>query len=550
LTHEVTNQPPALVGYDVYAEDAALVEAVHREGAGWADDELRGLGRLAGSEQAQEWGAEANRQAPVLHTHDRHGRRRDEVTYHPAYHELVTVAVEHGLHAAPWADGRPGAHVARAAGLFVWSSVDMGHTCPISMTYSAVASLRVQPELAAEWEPRLAARAYDPRFRPASEKAGALVGMAMTEKQGGSDVRSNTTRAEPTGGGGPGGEYRLTGHKWFCSAPMCDAFLVLAQAPGGLSCFLLPRWLPDGTANAFHLQRLKDKLGNRSNASGEVEFQGALARLVGEEARGVPTIIEMVGHTRLDCVVGSASAMRLAVAQATWHTAHRRAFGRELAEQPLMRAVLADLAVESEAATAVALRLARAYDAGTGDARESAFKRLATAVAKYWVCKRATTHAAEALECLGGNGYVEDSGMPRLLRDSPLNGIWEGSGNVICLDVLRAMARSPGSVEAFLAELDEAAGADARFDAFVTRLRVDVRSGHGEAAAPEAGARLLVERMALALQGALLVRHGHPAVADAFCASRLAGDWGSAFGTLSAGVDAAAIVERARPKVA
>jgi putative acyl-CoA dehydrogenase len=408
--------------------------------------------------------------------------------------------------------------------MMLLAQVDAGHGCPVSMTYAAVPALRGQPELAAEWEPRLVSLAYDPRFRPASEKDGALVGMAMTEKQGGSDVRANTTRAEPAGDG-----YLLTGHKWFCSAPMCDAFLVLAQAPGGLTCFLLPRWLPDGTRNRFHLQRLKDKLGNRSNASSEVELDGARAWRIGDEGRGVPAIIEMVTHTRLDCVLGSAAGMRQGVLQAVHHAAHRHAFGRALAEQPLMQAVLADLAVESEAATALALRLARAFDAGD-DPRETAFRRLATAVAKYWVCKRAPVLAAEALECLGGNGYVEDSGMPRLLRDSPLNGIWEGSGNVICLDVLRAVRRSPEAVDAFLDELEPPYARDAR-DALD--------------AADEATARRLVERLALALQASLLVRSGDEAIAGAFCATRVDGDWGRAFGTLPPGVDVKTILDRA-----
>jgi putative acyl-CoA dehydrogenase len=546
VTHLVDNQPPPLTGYDVYGQDPALVEAVHREGAGWAEGELRALGTLAGSTEVQEWGADANRYPPVLHTHDRYGNRRDQVVYHPAYHRLMEVAVHTGQHAALWIDERPGAHVARAAKLLVWTQVDGGHTCPISMTYAAVPSLRAQPELAREWLPRLAAPVYDPQFAPAPEKQSALAGMVMTEKQGGSDVRANLTRAEPVDGGGPGGQYRIKGHKWFCSAPMSDVFLVLAQAPGGLSCFLLPRWLPDGTRNAFHLQRLKDKLGNRSNASSEVEFEGAFARLVGDEGRGVPTIIEMVGHTRLDCVVGSAAGMRQGVAQAVHHAGHRTVFGRELADQPLMRAVLADLAIESEAATALALRLARAFDRGAHDAVEAAFKRLATAVGKYWVCKRAPVHAAEALECLGGNGYVEDSGMPRLLRDSPLNSIWEGSGNVLCLDVLRALRRSPESAEALISEVRLAQGADRRLDLAAAGLEKELTDD----ATLEARARRIVEKLALVLQGALLVRSGHPAVADAFCASRLAGDWGRAFGTLPAGLDVTAILERARPKAA
>jgi putative acyl-CoA dehydrogenase len=543
-THEVTNQPPPLEGYDVFEADAALAEAVEREGAGWAVDDLHGLGRLAGSPVAIGWGFDANRHPPELRTHDRYGHRVDEVAYHPAYHELMQVAVGHGLHGAPWAVGQPGAHVARAAGFVTWSQVEAGHGCPISMTYSIVPALRNQPDLAADWEPRLVARAYDPRNVPAGEKAGAIAGMAMTEKQGGSDVRANTTRAEPAGDG----TWRLTGHKWFCSAPMSDVFLVLAQAPGGLSCFLVPRWLPDGDRNhGFRLLRLKDKLGNRSNASGEIELEGVTGWMVGEEGRGVRTIIDMVAHTRLDCVLGATATIRQATAQALHHSAHRAAFGKALADQPLMRVVLADLAVESEAATVTAMRLARAFDdAAAGDEAADAFRRLATAVGKYWLCKRQPTVVAEALECLGGNGYVEESIMPRLFRESPLNGIWEGSGNVICLDVLRAMAREPQALDAFLTELDAAAGSDPRLDAVIARVRTEV----GDIVGIEARARRVVETMALALQGSLMVRFGHPAVADAFLASRLAGEEGLALGTLPPGVDEGTILERARPKVA
>jgi putative acyl-CoA dehydrogenase len=535
------NQAPPLAGYNVFDSDRALAEALGREGAAWAEDACRSLGEIAGSAEAQALGFQANVNTPVLRTHDRYGVRIDEVEFHPAWHELLTTALAYGLHALPWRDRRPGAHAARAALFMTWQT-EAGHGCPVSMTYSAIPALRKNPELAAEWEPRFTSLDYDKRFIPASEKRGALCGMAMTEKQGGSDVRANTTRAEPIG---TGGEYAITGHKWFCSAPMCDAFLVLAQAPGGLSCFLLPRWLPDGTRNAFHLQRLKDKLGNRSNASSEVEFAGAWARMVGEEGRGVPTIIEMVNHTRLDCVIGTTAQMRQGVAQATHHATYRSAFGRALVDQPLMRNVLADLAVEAEAATITAMRLARAYDARESDEHEQLFKRLASAVSKYWICKRGPVHAAEALECLGGNGYVEDSGMPRLFRESPLNSIWEGSGNVISLDVLRAVVRSPASVEAFFDEIGLAAGADARLDAFATSVRNDLLDLDGI----EGRMRRVVERMALALQGSLVVRHGAPAVADAFCASRLEGDWGRAFGTLPRSVDAGAIIERARPKV-
>ena len=544
VTHDVVNQPPELEDYDVFGADAVLVEGVERESAGWAVDELHALGRLAGASQTIEWGFDANRFPPELRTHDRFGNRVDRISYHPAYHELMRVAIAHGLHAAPWADGRQGAHVARAAAFIVWSQVEAGHGCPISMTYSIVPALRAQPELSAMWEPKLVARTYDPRDVPVDAKAGAIAGMGMTEKQGGSDVRANTTRAEPVGDG----LWRLTGHKWFCSAPMSDVFLVLAQAPGGLSCFLVPRWLPEGSRNAgFRIVRLKDKLGNRSNASGEVELDGAAAWLVGEEGRGVRTIIEMVAHTRLDCVLGATATIRQATAQALHHCAHRQAFGKVLADQPLMRIVLADLVVESEAATVTALRLARAFDdAARGDDIAQAFRRLATAVGKYWVCKRQPTVVGEALECLGGNGYVEESIMPRLFRESPLNGIWEGSGNVICLDVLRAVAREPQALAAFFDELDTTAGADPRLDAAVGRARTDLADLGGI----EARARRIVEAMALAFQGSLLVRHGHPAVAEAFLASRLSGDEGLALGTLPAGVDVGAIIERARPKAA
>jgi putative acyl-CoA dehydrogenase len=544
-TREVLNQPPPLEPYNVFEQDRPMVEALHREGGGWAAERVSTLGAIAGGEGV-EWGRQANENPPVLRTHDRYGNRIDEVEYHPAYHKLMDASVSHGLHSLPWTSREPGAHVARAAAFVTMGQAEGGHLCPISMTYSGVPALRATGELAAEWEPRLTSTAYDPRLIDAADKRGALCGMAMTERQGGSDVRANITVARPLNGGGPGAEYELTGHKWFCSAPMCDAFLVLAQADGGLSCFLLPRILPDGTRNRFHLQRLKDKLGNRSNASSEVEFHGAWARLVGEEGRGVPTIIEMVNHTRLDCVLGSTSGMRAGVARATHHAAHRAAFGKLLVDQPLMRNVLADLCVESEAATVTAMRLARAYDQSAGDRRETLFKRLATAVAKYWICKRGPMHAAEALECFGGNGYVEESGMPRMFRESPLNSIWEGSGNVICLDVLRAMVKSPESVEVFFDEIAEAAPADQAVADSVTRLQTELSDFEGM----EARARAIVERMALTLQGALLVRHGDPAVADAFCASRLRGEWGRAFGTLPAGIDFERIIARHTPRPA
>jgi len=445
----------------------------------------------------------------------------------------MRLSVSHGLHSLSWTETRPGAHVARATLFYLAAQVEAGHGCPLSMTHAAVPALRASsPELAAEWEPLLTSREYDFGLRPAVEKRGALCGMAMTERQGGSDVRANTTTARPLGGG----EYALDGAKWFCSAPMCDAFLVLAQAPGGLSCFLLPRVLPDGTRNGFHIQRLKDKLGDRSNASGEIELESAWASLVGEEGRGVRTIVEMVVHTRFDCVLGTAAAMRQAVEQATHHAAHRSAFGAVLADRPLMQSVLADLCLESEAATVTALRLARAYDRRGSDPREAAFARIATAVAKYWVCKRGPGHAAEALECLGGNGYVEESGLPRVYRQQPLQSIWEGSGNVVCLDVLRALAREPESLEALLDEIRLAGDPD-----------LTAAAERAAAEADETRARVAVERLALALQASLLVRHAPPAVADAFRAARLGSDAGHAYGALPAGVDAAGIVERHRP---
>ena len=539
-THEVTNQPQPLVGHDV-AADPALLAGLEREGAGWHADDLHRLGRLAGSEQAQHWGDQANRHEPELRTHDRYGHRIDEVEFHPAWHSLMDVAVSEGLAGAPWADERPGAHVSRAASFFTWGQVEAGHGCPISMTYAVVPALRSSPELAAAYEPLLTSRTYDPGLRVPTTKAGLLAGMGMTEKQGGSDVRANTTVATAQADG----TWTLRGHKWFTSAPMCDLFLVLAQAPAGLSCFLVPRILPGGERNVFRIQRLKDKLGNRSNASSEPELDGTIAWLVGEEGRGVRTILSMVAATRLDCVIGSAAGMRAAVVQAAHHTSHRSAFGGRLVDKPLMRNVLADLQVESEAATTLMLRLAGAMDRSQqGDAEEQAFKRIATAVGKYWVCKRGPAVAAEALECLGGNGYVEESGMPRLYREAPLNSVWEGSGNVNALDVLRAMTREPASVEAFFAELDRACGADPRLDDAV----VGLKAGLSDVDDLESRARRLVERMALVLQGSLLVRHAPAAVADAFCASRLAGDWGHAFGTLPKGVDTGAVLTRALPQ--
>ena len=535
-THEVANQAPPLVGHDV-AADPALLEGLRREGADWYAEDLHRIGRLAGTEEVQRWADEANRYEPELRTHDRYGNRIDEVAFHPSYHALMDVAVREGLAGAPWAQHKPGTHVARAAGFMVWSSVEAGHGCPISMTYAVVPALRANAGLAAEYEPLLTSRVYDPGLRAPLGKRGLLAGMGMTEKQGGSDVRANTTTATPHADG----TWRLRGHKWFTSAPMNDVFLVLAQAPGGLSCFFVPRVLPDGTRNTFMIQRLKEKLGNRSNASSEPEFDDTVGWLVGDEGRGVRTILQMVTMTRLDCILGAASGTRTALNQAAHHVRYREAFGSRLIDKALMRNVIADLALESEAATTLALRVAGAADrALLGDERESAFLRLATAVGKYWVCKRQPTAVAEALECLGGNGYDEASGMPRLYREAPLNGIWEGSGNVNTLDVLRALMREPEALAAYRAEIADASGGDSRLDAAWRRLEAELVLTEDA----ETRARRLVERMALVLQGSLLVRYAPSAVADAFCASRLDGDYGMAFGTLSSGVDFEGVLAR------
>lgn len=538
-THEVNNQAEPLVDHDVSC-DEALLGALHREGAGWAEKQVRAAGELAGSAQALEWARQANRNKPVLHTHDRLGRRIDEVEYHPAWHQLMTVAVGLDLTGGAWRDPRPGAHVARAAKHFVWGQAEAGHLCPVEMTYAVVPALRNAPELARDHEPLLASTDYDPSAGAPLGKRGLLAGMSMTEKQGGSDVRANTSRAVPAADG----TYRITGHKWFTSAPMCDLFLVLAQAPGGLSCFFLPRVLPDGTRNAMVLQRLKDKLGNTSNASAELEYDAATGWLVGEQGRGVRTIIEMVNGTRLDVTVAGASGMRCALLNAVHHTRQRHAFGRALVDQPAMTSVLADLTLESEAATLLAMRVAGAADrAVRGDEAEAAFRRVAGAIGKYWVCKRAPAVAAEALECFGGNGYIEESVMPRLYREAPLGSIWEGSGNVVALDVLRALTREPETGQVLLAEVDAAAGADRHLAAARGELAQILARPSGD----QSQARRTVERMALILQAALLVRYSPAAVSDAFCATRLGGDWGHAFGTLPAATDLAAILARATP---
>ncbi len=538
---DVTNQAPPLVDHNTVTSDLALVDAVTRHASASVVDELSGLGAVASSAEAREHGMLANQHEPELTPYDRYGNRVDEVRFHPSWHWLMERGVGYGLQAAPWVSDSPHAHVRRAAGFFAWSQTEPGHGCPISMTYAAIPALRADDKISKEWTPLLAAPSYDFGVRPAAQKSGALAGMGMTEKQGGSDVRANVTVAAPTS---VDGEYTLSGHKWFTSAPMNDVFLVLAQVPGGVTCFVVPRVLPDGTRNQLDVVRLKDKLGNRSNASSELEFRGTWAQRLGDEGRGVRTIIEMVAATRLDCVLGSASLMRRALAEASWHVAHRSAFGSLLSEKPLMQNVVADLAVESEAATALGMRLAAAVD-NLHDPHEAAFRRIALPLAKYWVCKRTPMMVAEALECLGGNGFVEESGMPLLFRESPLNSIWEGSGNVNALDVLRALTREPEVLQAWILEVGRARGADPRLD----RAIDTVLESLADTAELEVGARRLAGRMAACLQGALLVQHAPDPVADAFCATRLGTEYGGTLGTLPAGTDLRSIVTRTTPAV-
>jgi putative acyl-CoA dehydrogenase len=539
----VTNQAPPLAGHNVVTADLALTEAVVRHASADVVDDLVGLGAEAGSAEAREHGMLANEHHPRLTPYDRYGQRLDEVEFHPSWHWLMERAIGHGLAAAPWEDDSPHAHVRRAAGFMAWSHTEPGHGCPVSMTYAAVPALRADDALAKEWTPLLASRTYDPGVRPVTEKLGALAGMGMTEKQGGSDVRANVTRARPQSDG----TYTLHGHKWFTSAPMNDVFLVLAQAEAGVTCFVVPRVLPDGTRNQLDVVRLKDKLGNRSNASSELEFDGTVAVRLGDEGRGVRTIIEMVAATRLDCVLGSASLMRRAVSEASWHAAHRSAFGSLLAEKPLMQNVLADLAVETEAATALAVRLAAAVDA-RHDPHEAALRRIALPLAKFWVCKRTPGMVAEALECLGGNGYVEESGMPLLYREAPLNSVWEGSGNVNALDVLRALGREPEALDAWITEVGRARGGDARLDRAVDDTLALLGTLMGDPGRLEVQARRLAGRMAAVLQGSLLVRFAPAEVADVFCASRLGPSYDGTYGALDGG-DLRAIVQRATPVI-
>ena len=527
---KITNQPPPIEPYNLLTSDTALAEAVGREGAAWALPQLAALGATLGTPETVALGFAANASPPQLHAFDRFGHRIDEVVYHPAWHDLMTIALAAGLHSSPWAAPRPGAHVARAVGTYMLTQIESGVYCPIAMTYGSVPTLRRNAAVSSDWLPRVFGTQYDSRFVPAAQKTANLIGMAMTENQGGSDLRTNVTRAEAQPDDVSRRIFRLSGHKWFMSAPMCDAFLVLAQAERGPSCFLLPRFKPDGERNAIQINRLKDKLGNRSNASSEVEFFAAYAELIGEEGRGIPTIIEMSNYTRLDCAIGSSGLMRQAVAQAIHHAHYRTAFQRKLIDQPLMQNVLADLALEAEAALVLTLRLARSYD--ETDAAAQLFRRVVTPAAKFWICKRAPSLALEAMEVLGGNGYVEECVMPRIYRELPVNSIWEGSGNVVCLDVLRAIGRDPQSAEVVLDEIRNAATADRRLAAFTSMLAVRLEK---PALADEAQARALNRDLALALQGALLVRYGPPALADAFCAARLGEERGGAFGVLPRG---------------
>jgi putative acyl-CoA dehydrogenase len=538
-THDVSNQPPPFEDVNLFATDAALKTGVDKNGGGAHAKHLSEFGARCGSAETTEWSRQANKNPPQLKSFDRYGHRLDEVEFHPAYHSLMALGLEAGVSSGAW-NAKSAGHVLHSSLLYLMGQADGGVCCPMSMTYAVVPALRQAPDIAKEWAPRVTTPAYDPRFIPAADKRAATMGMAMTEKQGGSDIRANTTRATPIGGD----EYELVGHKWFCSAPMCDAFLTLARTDAGVTCFLVPRWRPDRTRNAFHIMRLKDKLGDRSNASSEIEYHGAYARRVGEEGRGVRTIIDMVQHTRLDCVVGSASGMRAALAQAMWHTDHRSAFQKKLIDQPAMAMVLADLALETEAATALGFRLARAFDGAVNDEREAAFMRLATPIAKYWISKRQPGVAYEALECLGGAGYVEEGPMPRIFRASPLNAIWEGSGNVIALDILRAIGREPDSLAAVRAEITAAKGANTYLDRHITALERWFEPG----ALNETTARAFAEDMALALESAALVQTAPDYVVDGFCKARLDPEHKSfIYGAMTAKIDARAIIDRARP---
>ncbi len=543
-THTVENQPPELENYNLFEQDNALKEAVEREGANWARQDISSFGEKVGQASYIELGFQANENKPVLHSHNRFGQRIDLVKFHPAYHELMKTSVENGLHSSPWTNPKQGAHVARSAKFYLQSQIEAAHCCPITMTFAAIPALRTQPNLAKIWEPLITSQHYNPANTPPNQKQGITIGMAMTEKQGGSDVRANTTKAHPVGQGGSGELYELVGHKYFVSAPMCDAFLMLAQTPAGLSCFLVPRWLADGNKNPLQFLRLKDKMGNVANASSETELRGALGYMVGEEGRGVKTIIEMVSLTRFDCMVGSSAGQRLAVAHATHHCHYRSAFGAKLDQQPLMQNVLADLALEQEGSLAFTMRMARSLD-NQHDESEQLLMRLGTAVGKYWICKRTPNHAYESMECIGGSGVMESSIFPRLFRESPINSIWEGSGNVQCLDVLRAISKTPSVIDVFFNEVDKAKGSNNTLDNFVLKLK----SEFTDLSDIEYRARNIVDRLALAIQGSLLVRNSSNMISDLFCSSRLHHNGGHNIGTMPKSKVCTQIIERARPMI-
>ncbi|MZR62289.1 acyl-CoA dehydrogenase family protein [Alcanivorax sp. DP30] len=545
-THEVFNQARVLENYNPYETDTALREAVQRHGAGWAEPKLLEHGARTGTAEVIEWGFLANEHKPQFFSHDRQGYRVDYVKYHESYHRLMALGLESGMHSSPWTDPKPGAHVARAAQSYLQAQVEAGHGCPLTMTFAAVPSISLTPSLAKEWLPKILNNAYNPRNVPHYEKEALTIGMGMTEKQGGSDVRANTTRAWAIGAEGTGEAYELVGHKWFTSAPMCDAFLVLAQTENGLSCFLVPRWRPDGSKNPIQVQRLKNKMGNVSNASSEIELRGALGWMVGEEGRGVPAIIEMVAMTRFDCMIGSMAGQRQAVAQAVNHASGRAAFGKTLLDQPLMRNVLADLQLEVEGSLAIAMRMGEALDQSTLDPKndhEKLLLRLGLPAGKYWICKRSPFHAYEAMECLGGNGVTEDFIMARLYREAPINAIWEGSGNVQALDMLRALAKTPTVLETWFAELDKTRGSDVRLDKAVDALKQEFRDMEDA----EYRARDIVDRLSLTMQASQLVAAGNQAVAEAFIASRLGQHGDRNYGTLPRGLDLGEILGRADP---
>lgn len=544
-THEVFNQPYPLENYNTFLNDIALQEAIKREGGDWAWQQLVDFGEYTGRADVIKQGIDANKHKPTFKTHDQYGRRVDEVDFHPAYHQLMATSIQHGLHSLPWTHSGDGGHVARAGLYYLQTQVEAGHGCPITMTFASIPTIRKQPDIAAIWEPLITSRIYDARNIPVTEKQGVTIGMAMTEKQGGSDVRANTTQAKPLNQPGGGKLYELVGHKYFVSAPMCDAFLVLAYAPGGLSCFLVPRWREDGSKNPLQLQQLKDKMGNASNASSETELRGAHGYLMGDEGRGVANILEMVAMTRFDCMIGSSAGMRQAVAQITHHCHHRSAFGKPLDEQPLMQNVLADLIIENEAALALTMRIARALDQKDTSEHEQLISRIGTAVGKYWICKRTPNHAYEAMECIGGSAVMETSIMPRLYREAPVNAIWEGSGNIQALDLLRVLARAPETLDAAFADIDKAKGMNKHFDNYLNRTKNEFIHKNNF----EYRARTVVEKLALVFQGSLLLQHGNSDVAEAFCASRLTETPHHMYGTLPQGLNCKGIIDRARPQL-